>query len=138
MTGYELRLKIADVKKPCFQFLFEPGIETTISKMRFLTVVLFTVCLISFAKAYAYVEKVEERNGGCYHPDIGHIANGGVVYNDKECEQRKCTLGEAGPIISTYGCGVISIKDPNCKLLPGEGSYPSCCPAPVCKKPNQE
>ncbi|XP_022243719.1 toxin-like protein 14 [Limulus polyphemus] len=106
--------------------------------MKFLTLTLITLCFITFSAAYLFREIVEKKNGGCYLPDFGQIENKGVVYNDEKCEIRVCDADGDEAFINGAGCGVIGIDDPNCKLVPGEGHYPSCCPAPICKKPDNK
>ncbi|XP_076329875.1 toxin-like protein 14 [Tachypleus tridentatus] len=99
--------------------------------MKILMLNLVTLCFLSFVTTYVYIKKVEKKNGGCYDSDFGHVDNHDVLYNDR-CERLDCDADGDEAFLYGAGCGTISIDNTKCKLLPGEGHYPYCCPAPVC------
>ncbi|XP_022243920.1 toxin-like protein 14 [Limulus polyphemus] len=105
--------------------------------MKVLMLSLVTLCFFTFVTAYVYIKKVEKKNDGCYDSDFGQIDNQGVIYNDSRCERLDCDANGAEAFIYGAGCGAISVDNPNCKLVPGEGHYPSCCPAPICVSPHK-
>ncbi|XP_013776217.1 toxin-like protein 14 [Limulus polyphemus] len=106
--------------------------------MNSVTLTITVLCLINFVTAYVYIQRVEKINGGCYHLDFGQIENKGVVYNDERCESLSCNADGVEALVHGEGCGSIGFDKENCKLVAGEGHYPSCCPSPVCKKPDEE
>ncbi|XP_076342028.1 uncharacterized protein LOC143242484 [Tachypleus tridentatus] len=103
--------------------------------MNRVTFIIVVLCLINFATAFVFIQRVEKINGGCYHADFGQIENGGVAYDDKNCVSLTCDADGPEALLHGKGCGSYGFDKENCKLVPGKGHHPLCCPVPVCKKP---
>uniref|UniRef100_A0A1V1WBW3 Putative La1-like peptide n=1 Tax=Superstitionia donensis TaxID=311983 RepID=A0A1V1WBW3_9SCOR len=94
---------------------------------------LVLICIFFIAiEAYTYIAPQEPGSVDCTDELGVHHPLGEVWYNEERCERLVCQGYGNGLSITGSGCGIVSA--PGCKLVKGSGSYPKCCPKPVCRK----
>uniref|UniRef100_A0A0K8RIE6 Putative 8.9 kDa protein n=1 Tax=Ixodes ricinus TaxID=34613 RepID=A0A0K8RIE6_IXORI len=83
----------------------------------------------SLADAYVARAKAENRDGKCFFNNVT-IEHGNAYLSENPCESWRCDATTLD--ITIFGCGVVGVGE-GCRLIPGHGVYPGCCPQLTCE-----
>ncbi|XP_015924711.1 toxin-like protein 14 [Parasteatoda tepidariorum] len=92
-------------------------------KNNFIITLLEILLFLTLTHAYIGLILLDTKNGYCEAEGV-RIAVGDVSYNDEQCEMLRCSEGE----LRVTGCAPMRSSRPWCRLVPGEGRFPMCCP----------
>ncbi|KAF0305893.1 hypothetical protein FJT64_022523 [Amphibalanus amphitrite] len=70
----------------------------------------------------------------CYSQELDTVFDDGAVWTEAGCTQVTCDKGR----VASVTCPLVKLAA-GCRLEEGDatGAYPSCCPQPVCPRPDQ-